>query len=234
MAANNKFFTIDQLAKISGFSTRTLRFYAQEKLLPPPVKFEGRIALYSSMHVRTIEVIKKLKDDYFLPLEMIKMAITHPEKSKFLRARPEIIGDILSVLGFQPPTLSQKAFIRKANLESRLVSKLEKDGFFHPASTDKGPRYSTNDLAVAKLLRELMKLGFDLDKLKFVPETLSKMTKEWVEAFEDFKQSIIKSGKTLPLGKKIVSINRELTALLLQELFLQAIIGNRTSAKGQS
>ena len=137
------------------------------------------------------------------------------------------------MLGYEPPSLSQKALARKASLELGLISKLEKDGFFHPRSTDKGPRYSSNDLAIARLLKQLMKLGFDLNKLKFVPETLREMTETWIESFGDLRRSILKSDTALAAGKKIVSINKELSSLLLQELLLQAIIKMQMSSKGR-
>jgi DNA-binding transcriptional MerR regulator len=51
--------TIDQLADRSGFSVRTLRFYAGRGLLQPPM-LRGRIGLYGPEHLSRLELISEL------------------------------------------------------------------------------------------------------------------------------------------------------------------------------
>ena len=51
--------TIDQLAERSGISVRTIRFYAQRGLLPPP-QLRGRTGLYGSDHVARLELVSEL------------------------------------------------------------------------------------------------------------------------------------------------------------------------------
>lgn len=48
-----------ELAKEAGISVRTLRFYRERKLLPPPRK-EGRIAWYSDAHLARLRTIGAL------------------------------------------------------------------------------------------------------------------------------------------------------------------------------
>ncbi|MFI9272792.1 MerR family transcriptional regulator [Kitasatospora sp. NPDC052896] len=52
-------YRVEQLAAAAGITTRTLRFYRERKLLPPPRK-EGRIAWYGEAHLARLRVIAEL------------------------------------------------------------------------------------------------------------------------------------------------------------------------------
>jgi DNA-binding transcriptional MerR regulator len=51
--------TIDELAGRTGISVRTIRFYAQRGLLPPP-QLRGRTGLYGPDHVARLELVSEL------------------------------------------------------------------------------------------------------------------------------------------------------------------------------
>jgi DNA-binding transcriptional MerR regulator len=67
---NEALYTISELAEASGVTTRTIRYYTAEGLLPPP-DTRGRHALYGVEHLRRLELIARLKNAY-LPLGEIK------------------------------------------------------------------------------------------------------------------------------------------------------------------
>ncbi|GAA1251117.1 MerR family transcriptional regulator [Kitasatospora nipponensis] len=52
-------YRVEELAAAAGITTRTLRFYRERKLLPPPRK-EGRIAWYGESHLARLKVIAEL------------------------------------------------------------------------------------------------------------------------------------------------------------------------------
>jgi DNA-binding transcriptional MerR regulator len=70
---NETLYTIGELAEATGVTTRTIRYYTAEGLLPPP-ETRGRYALYSADHLRRLHMIARLKDAY-LPLGEIKARI---------------------------------------------------------------------------------------------------------------------------------------------------------------
>jgi len=51
--------TIDQLAERTGITVRTIRFYAQRGLLPPP-QLRGRTGLYGPDHLARLELVSEL------------------------------------------------------------------------------------------------------------------------------------------------------------------------------
>lgn len=62
-------YKLDELARAAGTSPRTVRYYVQRGLLPPPV-FKGKDSAYGRDHRVRLEAIKKLQGDY-LPLDAI-------------------------------------------------------------------------------------------------------------------------------------------------------------------
>jgi DNA-binding transcriptional MerR regulator len=65
-----KIFTIGELAQAADVTTRTIRYYVAQGLLPPPYG-GGRAASYGEQHLHRLELIKLLKQE-FLPLNEIK------------------------------------------------------------------------------------------------------------------------------------------------------------------
>ena len=63
-------YQIHQLADKAGVSVRTIRFYINEGLLPPP-QAQGRYSVYSEDYLERLELIRLLKDK-FLPLKEIR------------------------------------------------------------------------------------------------------------------------------------------------------------------
>ena len=63
-------YTISELAEEAGVSTRTIRYYVSEGLLPPPVG-SGPTSRYTSDHREQLAIIDRLKAQY-LPLREIR------------------------------------------------------------------------------------------------------------------------------------------------------------------
>lgn len=64
---------LDELAERAGVSPRTVRYYVQRKLLPPPV-FRGRDTVYSEEHLIRLLAIRRLQER-FLPLDAIQIEL---------------------------------------------------------------------------------------------------------------------------------------------------------------
>jgi len=82
--------TISNLAKRTGVSTRTIRYYVSEGLLPAP-RLRGRYAEYGAGHLHRLRLITRMKDE-FLPLREIRDRIAHltePEVLDYLERESE-------------------------------------------------------------------------------------------------------------------------------------------------
>jgi Ca-activated chloride channel family protein len=81
---NGHSFKLDELAKESGVSARTVRYYVQRGLLPAPI-FKGRDTAYSTEHLIRLQAIRRLQER-FLPLDAIaaELARRSPDELKQL------------------------------------------------------------------------------------------------------------------------------------------------------
>ena len=60
-APTEREYRIAELARQAGITVRTLRYYRERRLLPPPRR-EGRIGWYSQAHLDRLRVIGQLLD----------------------------------------------------------------------------------------------------------------------------------------------------------------------------
>lgn len=104
-----KRYTIGELAEAAGVTTRTIRYYTAEELLPPP-DARGKYALYSHEHLLRLLLIARLKDTY-LPLGEIRsrlQRLSAAQIAELLRApaappaKSSAADYIAQVLGAQP------------------------------------------------------------------------------------------------------------------------------------
>lgn len=61
-----------ELESLTGVGREAVRFYIKEGILPPPEKPKKNVAHYSEEHVLRIKMIRKLQEEKFLPLGVIK------------------------------------------------------------------------------------------------------------------------------------------------------------------
>ncbi|MEO8289159.1 MAG: MerR family transcriptional regulator [Chloroflexota bacterium] len=100
--------TIQELADRAQVTTRTIRYYVEQGVLPPPER--GRPAEYTEEHIARLALIKRLKEQY-LPLEEIRDTLqrldlgdleslveqyTPPERTQQLDSASDYITTVLS------------------------------------------------------------------------------------------------------------------------------------------
>lgn len=61
-----------ELERWTGVGRETIRYYIRLGLLPEPQRFKPNVADYDEEHVRRLNVIKRLQQERYLPLEFIK------------------------------------------------------------------------------------------------------------------------------------------------------------------
>lgn len=77
---------IEQVAARTGLTKRTLRYYEEIGLLPPPTRTEGGYRLYSEADVQQLERIKRLKDLLGFSLAEIREMADAEEQREHVRA----------------------------------------------------------------------------------------------------------------------------------------------------
>jgi len=186
---------IDELAQRAGLTVDTIRYYAREGLLSPPVK-DGRHRLYCKDHLERLDRIRELQAQRF-SLAAIR-AIVDVD-------RPGLEG-LFSVEGRD---YSLPELIERSGVDEQLVNGLRDVGLLPEPAEFGGQSYDDTDLGLLKAVAELRSIGM-------TEEILLALGRIYVEHFSALQQDVLDmlSGKLNPAWKtdELVAIQQQLTA----------------------
>lgn len=186
---------ISQLVKRTGVPKETIHFYIREGLLRKPRKSGVNAAEYNESYVEQIQLIKDLRDNYYLPIPEIKKIVKEFRKqspsdraisqfySRFYRPADRLFATEVS---------GKEAFREATGLGLKWLNKAEEWGVITPGNRNGEMIYSSDDLAVGKLMVDMDRLGFG-PKNGFDPEDLRQIAefvkKYIVTAFQKYYQN---------------------------------------------
>ena len=176
---------ISELVKRTHVPKETIHFYIREGLLRKPRKSGVNSAEYNERYVDQIQLIKDLRDNYYLPIPEIKKVVKALKKqspsdqavsqfySRFFRPADRLLAR--EVIG-------KEAFRQATGLGRKWLNKAEEWDLITPEKRNGDVVYSPDDLAVGKLMVDMDQLGFG-PKDGFDPEDLrqiAEFVKEYV------------------------------------------------------
>jgi DNA-binding transcriptional MerR regulator len=186
---------IDELAQRAGLTVDTIRYYAREGLLAPPVK-EGRHRLYGQAHLDRLDRIRELQGQRF-SLAAIR-AIVDVD-------RPGLEG----LFTTEGRGYSLAELIERSGVDEQLVTGLREVGLLPDPAEFGGQSYDDTDLGLLKAVAELRSIGM-------TPEILLALGRIYVEHFAALQQDVLDmlSGKLNPAWKseELVAIQQQLTS----------------------
>jgi DNA-binding transcriptional MerR regulator len=154
---------ISELIKQTGVSKETIHYYMREGVLQKPHKTGKNTADYSESHVEQIRTIKALRENYYLPIPVIKKLIkkhnkqSHPEKSsfQFLIEKFKPLDQLLSGEG----VTGRETFMDATGLSEKWLTRMEEWGILAPEEQDAGVFYSADNVIIGRLLVEMDRSG---------------------------------------------------------------------------
>jgi DNA-binding transcriptional MerR regulator len=186
---------IDELAQKAGLTVDTIRYYAREGLLAPPVK-QGRNRLYGPDHLERLERICQLRSQRF-SLAAIK-AIADVD-------RPGLEG----IFARTDHTYTLDELTERAELDAALVDRLREIALLPDPAEFGGESYGDDDLGVLRAVAELLSIGM-------TPEIVLSMGRIYVNHFNALQHDVLDmlSGNTNPEWSRddLVEIQQNLTA----------------------
>jgi len=186
---------IDELAQRAGLTVDTIRYYAREGLLRPPVK-NGRNRLYGPDHLERLERICELRGQRF-SLAAIK-AIVDVD-------RPGLEG----LFGTTGREYTLDELTERAELEPQLVERLRAIGMLPDPAEFGGNAYDDTDLAVLRAIGDLVSIGM-------TDEVVVALVRIYVEHLVAMQHDVLDmlSGNNDPEWDRdeVVEIQRSLTA----------------------
>lgn len=218
--------TIDDLARKVDVPSRTIRYYTQEGLLPPPV-LKGRLGLYADEHIRKLELIKKLQKQTYLPLSVIREIVNNPQKTKLLDENIKLKEEVFAALGYQLTSikLSIRELANRVGLSLKQIKKIEEMGLIGPEHVAGAKKYDQYDVEIAGVVKKFVDIGLPIDSLEFFHELLGKLAlKERDLVFERFHSEIETSpDAVIEATKDIVAASNHLILNLHAKLVQRKI-----------
>jgi DNA-binding transcriptional MerR regulator len=148
---------MSELADRSGVSAGTIKHYLREGLLPEPIKTSRNMAYYPPEFVERIRLIKRLQEQRFMPLKLIKGVLEEdPERA---RAMVELEDRILErAIAAQEQGRVSKAEIRRHyDIPQNVLDRLEQLELLSPNSRG----YDVDEVNIIEAISRFRAGGYD-------------------------------------------------------------------------
>lgn len=192
---------IDDLAQQASTPSRTIRFYNTQGLLPPPI-MHGRVAYYDQEHLLVLHIIKELKEQQNLPLEVIKQLLEirarYGDVPMNLALKQRLLRPLISSNGGTQVQLSKEMLIQQAKATAEKVDELLRQGLLFPIqhveeggeqqnSSSNGKRdqlFTSDDVLLVELYQRLELLGLPIALPALIRFQLRQLVRSEIAAFE--------------------------------------------------
>ena len=157
-ARANGLLKMSELAERSGVSAGTIKHYLREGLLPEPVRTSRNMAYYPVDFVERIRLIKRLQEDRFMPLKVIKGVMeSDPDRAQALvEAEDRILERALAGAG-DAERISAAEVRRRYDIPQNVLDRLAEIGVLTPNTRG----YDGDDVKVIEALVRFRAGGFD-------------------------------------------------------------------------
>ena len=225
MTPTDGLMKMSELAEQSGVSAGTIKHYLREGLLPEPVRTSRNMAYYPPEFVERIRLIKRLQEDRFMPLRLIKGVIDEdPERAHALIELEDRIIE-RAAAAQERGRVSRAEVRRRYEVPDNVLERLEDLKILSPNSRG----YDADEVKIIEAISRFRAGGYDerigitvYDAVRY-REALQPLVEEEVgvllerlvgEVDVDRAEEIIAAG-TDPLRELIGAIHSK---LLLDEL----------------
>ncbi len=151
-----------ELEARSGVGRETIRFYIREGLLPEPARAARNSASYSDDHVARLTLIKRLQEERFLPLAVIRRILDGDDAAP--RLGPPLYPDFDAIvrdrIDHGAPPVPAAAVIDSGAATQDTLDEAITAGI---VTVDAG-LISARDVAILKVLGDLDRVGFRRDR----------------------------------------------------------------------
>jgi DNA-binding transcriptional MerR regulator len=155
--AERKLLKMSELAERSGVSAATIKHYLREGLLPEPLRTSRNMAYYPVEFVERIRLIKRLQEQRFMPLKVIKgMLEEDPER---ITAMVELEDRILELAasGNESGRMSVAEAQRRYDVPQAVLDRLAEIGMLTPAARG----YEPDDVKIIEAIARFRAGGYD-------------------------------------------------------------------------
>lgn len=153
---------IGELVKRTGVTRETIHYYIREGVLRKPRKTAKNAADYHEGYVDQIVLIKALRENYFLPIPVIKKLIQKmrkesPSNQYSFRFLSEYFRPLDHL--FSGSIRGESAFMETTGISAKWLNKMEEWGVLNFEVIGGEKYYSRENVIIGKLLVEMNQIG---------------------------------------------------------------------------
>ena len=217
------------LEKASGVGRETIRFYIREGLLPEPDKTSLNSARYSDVRVARLKAIKRLQEERFLPLAVIRTLLEAEDGERWLL--PDVFPTLDSVLA-QRLAEAGPARVKLSDLDLPGHQHEHLDELMIPLAED--GTISARDAAILRTIQRLddigftPELGFDGGQMRLYNVLIDWLTAQEIHHFLEHTAGHVGEAKALEMAEQGISVINELLGQLRTRALLRKLAERRT------
>jgi DNA-binding transcriptional MerR regulator len=226
---------MSELAERSGVSAATIKHYLREGLLGDAevVRTSRNMAWYPPEFVDRLRLIKRLQEERFMPLRLIRRALD--EEPERLAALVELEDRILdrAVRDHESRRVSRAEVRRRYDVPDAVLDRLAKIGVLHP----NGRGYDRDDVQIIEAISRFRAGGYDerlgftvYDTLRY-REALAPLVEEEVRTLLDRLAGEVKPDRAAEIIASGAEPLRELVGAMHSKLLLAELRRQREARR---
>jgi DNA-binding transcriptional MerR regulator len=217
-----------ELERASGVGRETIRFYIREGLLPEPSRATRNSASYSDDHVTRLKAIKRLQEERFLPLAVIRTLLDTENAERWLApsAFPMLDSLLATRLGVESRRIPLAELAPTLPLSREQIEEQAAGGLI---SIDDEDCVTVGDAAILRLIGELDAIGFT-EELGFSGEIMGLyldfidwITNQEMRVFFEHTAGRVAETRALDMAESGVSAINELLGRLRTRALLRKL-----------
>jgi DNA-binding transcriptional MerR regulator len=226
-SSNQQLLRIDDLSHETGVPSRTIRFYNTQGLLPPPT-MQGRVAYYNQEHLLVLNIIKELKEQQNLPLDVIKQLLEiraqHGDVEMNLALKQRVLRPLTSA--GQDVKLTREELMQQTGATREQIDELARRGLLFPVAIDESQLFTGDDVLLLQLYQHLTRLGLPPALPSLIRFQLRQLVRSEMAAYE---QHLFSHWRTIGLPpeqqatqfEEILTLTDTLISVLHRKLLYQ-------------
>jgi two-component sensor histidine kinase/DNA-binding transcriptional MerR regulator len=228
-----------ELERQSGVGRETIRFYIREGLLPEPDRASRNSAFYSDDHVTRLRAIKRLQEERFLPLAVIRSLLDAEDGERWLvpSAFPMLDSLLAARLGADAARVPVAELLEGLSINSDTIAEHCVMGTI---SVDAEGMVSARDAAIVRLIAELDAIGFSEElgftggMMRIYLDFIDWVTNQEMRVFFESTSGNVGESRALDMAERGVSVVNELLTQLRTRAILKKLGERRKIANDNS
>ncbi|MFZ4690016.1 MAG: MerR family transcriptional regulator [Polymorphobacter sp.] len=217
-----------ELEKVSGVGRETIRYYIREGLLPEPDRASRNSAFYSDEHIQRLRAIKRLQEERFLPLAVIRSLLEAEDGERWLApaAFPMLDALLAARLGEGAAPVPVAVLAAQLHKGDDSIAELTANGMIAVAADGS---VSARDAAIAHSINELAEigfteeLGFDGSQMRFYLDFIEWVTTQEMRLFFERTAGQVGEARALDMAERGVSVVNDLLSQLRTRALLRKL-----------